>query len=270
LAINPELEFNMKRFPSSLAVLLAALTVAAAPDGRAADPAPLKVGVTPIFPPVIYKEAGKLVGVEPDFARILGEELGRPVQLVEIKWEDQIPALVDGRTDIIMSSMSVTRARELRIAFSKPWLIIGQMALIRREDAYRYALGFPVKPPGIVGVLKATTGDFLVQQEFPANERKTYNAAEDGAKALKKKRIDLFLCDAPTIWWLSGLHEADGLVAVPIFITQEPLAWGVRRSDPELLTAVNTALDKLQQSGRANTIIKRWIPMYQPQGGPKP
>lgn len=79
---------------------------------------------------------------------------------------DQIPALVDGRTDIIMSGMSVTRARELWIAFSKPWLIIGQMALVRREDAYRYAFGFPANPPGAIGVLKATTGDFLVQQEF--------------------------------------------------------------------------------------------------------
>ena len=260
----------MTRFQTSLVVLFATLAFAAAPDGRAADPAPLKVGVTPIFPPVIYKEGGKFAGVEADFAKILGEELGRPVQFVDVKWEDQIPALVDGRTDIIMSGMSVTRARELRIAFSKPWLIIGQMALVRREDAYRYALGFPANPSGTIGVLKATTGDFLVQQEFPANERKTYTAAEDAAKALKKKRVDLFLCDAPTIWWLAGLHETDGLVAVPIFITQEQLAWGVRRSDTDLLNSVNAALEKLQQSGRANATIKRWIPMFQPQSSPKP
>jgi ABC-type amino acid transport substrate-binding protein len=260
----------MTKIQTSLAVLLATLVFVVVPDSRAADPAPLKVGITPIFPPVIYKEGGKPVGVEADFAKVLGEELGRPVQLVEVKWEDQIPALVDGRTDIIMSSMSVTRARELRIAFSKPWLIIGQMALVRREDAYRYAIGFPANPTGVIGVLKATTGDFLVQQEFPGNERKTYNASGDGAKALIKKRVDLFICDAPTIWWLAGLHEADGLVAVPIFITQEPLAWGVRRSDSELLASVNAALERMQQSGRANAIIKRWIPMFQPQNNPKP
>jgi ABC-type amino acid transport substrate-binding protein len=260
----------MTKFQTVFVVLLATLALAAAPDSRAADPAPLKVGVTPIFPPVIYKEGGKLVGVEADFARMLGEELGRPVQFVEVKWEDQITALVDGRTDIIMSSMSITRARELRIAFSKPWLIIGQMALVRREDAYRYALGFPANPNGVIGVLKATTGDFLVQQEFSRNKRKTYDASAAAAKALMKKRIDLFICDAPTIWWLAGLHETDGLVAVPIFITQEPLAWGVRRSDADLLNSANAALEKLQQSGRANAIIKRWIPMFQPQSGAKP
>ena len=252
----------MTKLRTFLIVLLVTLGFAPAPNGLAADPASLKVGVTPNFPPVIYKEGGKIAGVEADFARALGEALGRPVQFVEVSWEDQIPALVEGRTDIIMSSMSVTRARELRIAFAKPYLIIGQMALVRREDAYRYAIGFPARPSGTLGVLKATTGDFLVQQEFPGNNRKEYKSGEAAAKALMKKRVDLFICDAPTVWWLAGMHEADGLIAVPIYLTQEQLAWGVRRSDTDLLNAVNGALDKLQQSGRANEIIKHWIPLF--------
>ena len=260
----------MTKFQTALIVLLATVALAAAPGSRAAEPVPLKVGVTPSFPPVIYKDHGKLVGVEADFAKILGEELGRPVEFVEVKWEDQIPALADGRTDIIMSGMSVTRARELRIAFTRPWLVIGQMALVRREDAYRYALGFPARPDGTIGVVKATTGDFMVQQEFSGSKHKDYKHSEDGAKALMKKRIDLFICDAPTIWWLAGMHEADGLIAVPILLTQEPLAWGVRRSDTDLLNAASAALEKMQQSGRANAIIKHWIPLFQPQSSPKP
>src|SRR5688572_3352430 len=104
---------------------------------------PLRVGVTANFPPMIYKEGGKLVGVEADFARALGEELGRPVSLVELNWEDQIPALVEGRTDIVMSSMSITRPRQLRVAFTRPYLAMGQGVLVRREDANKYLLGFP-------------------------------------------------------------------------------------------------------------------------------
>jgi polar amino acid transport system substrate-binding protein len=252
----------MNKLQKILVVLLLVLASVSGRNCPAADPVPLKVGVTPIFPPVIYKENGKITGVEADFAKALGEALGRPVQFVEVSWEDQLPELADGHTDIIMSSMSITHTRELRIAFSKPYLIIGQIALVRREDAYRYALGFPSSPAGTIGVLKATTGDFMVQQEFQRNKRKTYKTGEDAAKALMKKRVDLFICDAPTIWWLAGMHEADGLVGVPIFLTQEQLAWGVRRSDTELLNSVNGVLDKMQQSGRANEIIKHWIPLF--------
>lgn len=231
--------------------------------GPSAEPPPLRVGVTASFPPMIYKDGGKLVGVEVDFANALGQELGRPIKLVEIDWEDQIPALVDGRTDIIMSTMSITLARQLRVAFSKPYLVVGQTVVVRREDANQFALGFPAAPKGPIGVLKATTGDFLVQQEFPRIKRKTYDSPEEAAKALAKKKIDLLICDSPTAWWLAGMNEIQGLVVVPIFLSQEPLAWAVRKSDPELLMSVNSALDKLQANGHATAIIKRWIPLYQ-------
>jgi polar amino acid transport system substrate-binding protein len=227
------------------------------------DAAPLRVGVTPSFPPVIYKEGGKLVGVEVDFAKALGEELGRPIKLVELDWEDQIPGLAEGKTDVIMSSMSITQARSLRVNFCKPYLIVGQTVLVRREDAHKYMMGFPPIPPGTIGVIKGTTGDFLVQQEFSRTKRKTFTSPRDAAKALEKKKIDLFICDTPVVWWLSGMNESQGLVVVKVYLSSEQLAWAVRKSDPELLASVNNALEKLQKDGRALEIIKRWLPLYQ-------
>jgi ABC-type amino acid transport substrate-binding protein len=103
----------MNKLQKSLIVLLVTLGFVFAKNCLAADPAPLKVGITPKFPPVIFRENSRIAGVEADFARAMGEALGRPVQFVEVGWEDQIPALMEGRTDIIMSGMSVTRAREL-------------------------------------------------------------------------------------------------------------------------------------------------------------
>src|SRR6185436_7443126 len=132
-----------------------------------------------------------------DFAKALGEELGRPVTLVEIGWEDQIPALVEGRTDIIMSNMSITRPRQLRVAFTKPYLAVGQAVLVRREDVNKYTLGPPTMQESTIGVLKATTGDFLVQQEFPRGRRKEFKSPLAAAKALERKKIDLLICDLP-------------------------------------------------------------------------
>jgi len=232
-------------------------------EHAAAEPTPLRVGVTPSFPPMIHKEGGRVVGIEADLARALGVELGRPVQLVEVGWEDQIPALVDGRTDIIMSSMSITRARQLRVAFTKPYLTVGQTVLVRRADVNKYALGFPPRPPGTIGVLKATTGDFLVQQEFPLNKRKVFKTPAQAAKALAKGQIDLFISDFPVVWWLAGMNETEGLVPLRLLLNEEQLAWAVRKSDPELLESVNRALEKLQQDGRAKAVVKRWIPLYQ-------
>ena len=230
--------------------------------GIAAEAVPLRVGVTPAFPPMIFKEGGKITGVEADFAKALGQELGRPIKFVEVDWENHFTALTENRTDIIMSAMSITRPRQFRAAFAKPYLGIGQMALVRREDAHKYALGFPTRPEGYVGVRKGTTGDFLVQQEFVHAKRKNYTSAEQAAKALAKKQINLFISDSPTIWWLEGMNEEAGLVAVPIQMSQEPLAWAVRKSDTELLESVNRTLEKLHASGEDAKILRRWIPNF--------
>jgi polar amino acid transport system substrate-binding protein len=117
-------------------------------------------------------------------------------------------------------------------------------------------------PRGTIGVLKGTTGDFLVQQDFARSKRKEFKSPADAAKALAKKKIDLFICDVPIAWWLAGLNEAQGLVPLKVLLSEEQLAWAVRKSDSELLASVNRVLEKLQQEGRTAAIVKHWIPFY--------
>jgi polar amino acid transport system substrate-binding protein len=259
--MNPTIQ--MKRLVIPALILFLITPFVSSGGGGSTEPAPLKVGVTPNFPPMVSKDGTNIVGVEADFAKALGEELGRPIKFVDVSWEDQVPELLDGKTDIIMSAMSVTVPRQLRVDFATPYLAVGQTVLVRREDANKYAVGFVVAPKTAFGVLKSTTGDFLVQQEFPSCKREAYKTPQDAAKALLRKKIDLLVCDAPTAWWLAGMNEVEGLVVVPVFLTREQMAWAVRKTDPELLKSVNAALEKIQKDGRAAAIIKRWIPLYQ-------
>jgi polar amino acid transport system substrate-binding protein len=219
----------------------------------------LRVGVSPVFPPMVFKQGKELCGVEVDLARALGENLGRKVTFVELPWEEQIEALNAGRIDIIMSSMSITMARRQVMNFSHPYLVIGQMTLVRREDQNKYLLGFPVKPPGTVGVLKATTGEFLVQREFPKAERKVFTSEAQAVQALKKKKIDLFISDSPLVWYLAGMHSTEGLAAVPITLSEEQLAWGIRRSDEKLLASADEFIQKSVQDGTLTRILRRWM-----------
>ena len=117
-------------------------------------------------------------------------------------------------------------------------------------------------PEGVIGVKKATTGDFLVQQEFPHARRKYFESGQQAARALTKKQIDLFICDSPTVWWLEGMNEEQGLLAVPVQLSEENLAWAVRKSDSALLESANQLLEKMQKNGESAAIIKRWIPHF--------
>jgi polar amino acid transport system substrate-binding protein len=181
------------------------------------------------------------------------------VTFVELPWADQIEALNAGRIDIIMSSMSITAARRFVVDFSRPYLVVGQMTLVRREDQGQYLLGFPNTLPGTVGVLKATTGEFLVQREFPKARRKTFNSETEAVQALKKKKIDLFISDSTLIWYLAGTHSAEGLGAVSVALTEEAVAWGIRKGDEKLLAAANRFIQKASEEGTLNRIFRRWM-----------
>ena len=249
----------------SLAAALALLGGCATPPPPpvAANPGILRVGITPNSPPMIFKQDGQVVGVDAELAQALGRELGRQVVFVESKWEDLIDALADDNVDIIMSSLSITAARRYRIAFTNPYLKVGQLALARAEDKYKFLSDPAGDAKRGIGVERGTTAEQVLRQEYPRAVIKYYRSGEDAAAALTSQSLDLFVSDSPLIWYLGGRYESKGLIVAPMHFTEEYLGWGVRRSDDRLRDAANAFLQKAQGSGDLNRILRRWMPGFQ-------
>ena len=62
-----------------------------------------------------------MAGVRFDVARQLGKDLGVEVQFHELSWEQLIPALEVGKVDMVISGMTITTARNLRVNFTIPY-----------------------------------------------------------------------------------------------------------------------------------------------------
>ena len=227
----------------------------------AAQEVPLMVGITPDYPPLIFRQGESFAGIEVDLARKLGKELNRPVRLVTLKWEEQIDALLGKKIDLIMSGMSITPTREVRIRFADPYLKSGLVAAFRAEDSRKYETregilnGFAV-----VAAARDTTGDIYLKRDFPRATRKVVlPKAGDAVSELKRRSIDIFIHDAPYILWMVSENEAD-LAALWEPFNQEALAWGIRKDDEALFTQVNSALKKWREDGTLEAILLKWLP----------
>ncbi len=223
----------------------------------------LRVGISPNMPPLIYRQDGRIVGLEAEFAEGLARHLGRRLELVEVDWDDQIPYLEKGRTDIIMSGMSITDLRRIRIAFCTPYAKTGQMALIRREDIQRFKTGYYslVEIPAI-GAVRDTTGDIFIRSRFPDTRKMFYNSLDDGVRALMRRKIDVLMHDAPAVMLAAARFE-NHLAPVPKMFTNEYLAWGVRKDNAKLLGEANAFIGKIKKSGRLKEMVNRWIPFVE-------
>ncbi len=264
------LKRNIKLFWLLVFSIAAVCTLTACPSAvrnvdKSAEIGPdahiLRVGVNPDAAPLIFKQGGEIVGLEADFAKQLAEYTGKSLRFVELEWDDLIPALLENRIDIIMSGMTRTPLREVRIAFTARYLESGQMALIRREDAARFSTGiFSLTTSSAIGVIKNTFGEYFVDDRYSSVRKILFSTPQAAAKAVIDKKIDMFIYDYPIILYLASENEIRGLTVLFALLTREDLAWGVRKDNTDLLKSAN---DFLQDPANQKTIkerIKYWIP----------
>ena len=224
----------------------------------------LRVGISTDYAPVAFKDNGKIVGIEADLAQYVGDITGMTIQLIETPWENLEESLNQGKIDVIMSGVSITDERNKRVDFTQPYMTIGQMALIKADNIMSLSSKMAMYSAGKrFGSVNNTTGQKFVESEFTNSQMTVFNTVELGIKALKSDKIDYFIHDAPTIWQYSVIPRTQDktLFGLYEYMTDEPLAWVVKKGNKALLDNLNIALSSMQSKGLVNKTINHWIPL---------
>jgi len=250
---------------AALLVCFTLLGLGGCPARREVAPRPpaLRVAVSPSTPPYAFKQGGQLVGLEVDFARELAAALGRPLDLVEIDWGDLIPAVRTRRADILMAGMTVTRARQVQIAFSDPYLRSGLLTVMRKEDVPRFkTVSRVLGTTEPIGVITGTTAERFVREHARDAPVMVYPTVQAAMEELRQRRVTLVVHDAPVAIWFAASDEASLGVLLEL-LDQEALGWGLPRDDETLRSAVNGVLARWRTDGTRDRLLGRWVPYWQ-------
>ena len=260
---------NMRILGLALILMLAGIGAGCAGSsekgGVPQDDSILRIGVSTNYPPLIFQQDEEIVGVEADLARELAAHLGKKPVFVEVNWADQIDQLVAGKTDIIMAGMSVTEERLYRINFSKAYFKTGQMVLVANKPVFQHLDNFPALRAQVVsmrvGVVENTTGEIYVMENLSmARKVLRYTSSAEAIEALKGDKIHIFVHDGVSILMLEAANKQYGFKKIPLFLTDEYIAWGIRKNDEALLASANAFLDEIKGNGKLKEILSRWIP----------
>ena len=243
-------------------LVLAFLLVLLGLMGGCASGPDLRVGIAPNYPPLAFMQNGVLAGVEPDLAQQLARQTGRSIRYEVIPFDRLIPALQAGQIDLIMAGMSITAERQGQVSFTDSYLKVGQMLLIREKEIKRFPRALFDQSAGVrIGVEKGSTGEQYALKTFAWGGVTHFDTTEAGVRALEQGSIDCFVHDAPTVWRFSAdlATQHQGLVGLFEPLTDEPLAWAVRKNDPALLEQLNQELARMRREGRLQEILSKWI-----------
>jgi len=221
----------------------------------------LRVGMSGVQPPLSMKNrAGELVGLDVDLARALAEAMHLELELVEAPFPDLLPGLARGRFDLVISSLTITPARNTRVAFAGPYLISGAMLLTRAalvdELQQTEALNSSERT---FGALEGSTSADLIREAFPEAQLRLSPDLDSLVPQIVSGEIDGLIGDLPYVRFALARHPDEGLAELPAPFTTEPLGIALPPDSPLLVNLVQNYLNALEYTGRLIQMKVRWL-----------
>ncbi|MGD9055170.1 MAG: transporter substrate-binding domain-containing protein [Desulfobacterales bacterium] len=201
-----------------------------------------------------------LIGFDIDIGIEMAKALGVKPVFIDTLWPSIIPALKLGRFDIIFGGMSVTEERKKLVDFADPFMTVGQTVLLNAKHKNTVKSYKDLNDAKFVVVSKpGTTGEEAVQRLIPKATYETVDTEIEGAMRVLEGTADAFVYDYPFNAVFSAMHPSDQLIFLDEPFTKEPIAWAIRKNDPDFLKFLNGFLQDIKKDGRFDKIHNKWF-----------
>ena len=268
-------------------ILLVVLSIGVLGLASIANSQTIRIGTEGAYPPWNnINSAGDLEGAEIDFGNEACKRMGVTCEWVTQDWDGIIPALLQGKYDIIIAGMSITEERKEKVNFTTGYMTDGaRFAVLKNSGLANLNIAGMAKvnlnnaggkeQAAIGQLIAAMDGktvcvqsstihqNFLEKHMSGAVDVKLYQAVDDHNLDLAAGRCDAVLADVGSI---IDFMESDGGVDVaftgPTFsggVFGDGVGGAVRKEDTNILEMWNAAIAEMSKDGTTAEITKEWF-----------
>ena len=203
---------------------------------------------------------GDFIGFDVDIAKEMAKAMGVKLTIVNTSYDGIIPALLTKKFDIIMSGMTVTQERNLKVNFADPYIVVGQTILLNKKNEGVVKSYKDLNDPKYTVASKlGTTGEQAIKRLMPKATYKSFEVESEAGLEVLNGNADATIYDLLFCVVFMAQQGKDKLVFLDEPFTYEPLAWAVRKGDPDFLNWLNNFLAQLKNDGRYDRIYDKWI-----------
>ena len=239
---------------------LAGLASAGSSMDRIMKQGELVVGITGDQPPLnATNKEGKIIGLDADIAKSISVNMGVKLKLSKMPFAELLPALEDGKVDMIISGMTMTMERNTKVAFVGPYYVSGKGILTKTENIA--SLQDPEglnKPNFKIAALKNSTSQDFVKTDSPKATLVAAQSYDEAINMLLENKIDALIADYPFCAYAAVRFSGKGLVAGEAKLTFEPLGIAVTE-DTLLINWLGNFMTMLKGSGHLKLLNQKWF-----------
>ena len=205
----------------------------------------------------IYRE--EKMGFEYDLAHAFAQRLGVSLHVQNPGWSDLIPDLLSGKGDFIAAGMTKTEDRQQKVDFSVPYMDVQQMVIVHKD---RLDIRKQEDLSGMTVHVREHTSykrrlRELQKQGLDITLKLHSNIpTEEFIRLVAQQNIPVTVADS-NIAQLNRRYYPDIRIAFPVSEKQR-LGWAVRKTDDELLQAINDFLLAAQEDGTYARIYQKY------------
>jgi polar amino acid transport system substrate-binding protein len=221
----------------------------------------LVVGTAADMPPLnMTLKDGKIVGMEMDLARIIAGTLEVKLTLKPIHFSDLIPALEAGEIDLVMSGMTITPARNLKVAFVGPYFASGKSILTTEANAPSLQTAEQMNKPDVVlAALKGSTSQLFVERLLPNAKLVLTDGYDQAVTMVLEGKAQAMVADYPICTVSVYRYRDKGLTTLKKPLSYEPIGIALPPNDPLLVNLVQNFLTSMINNGELEVIRQRWF-----------
>jgi polar amino acid transport system substrate-binding protein len=221
----------------------------------------LTVGMTGNMPPLnMTSKEGELMGYEVDLARAMAKAMGVKAEIKTMPFAELLPALEVGKIDMILSNMTITPGRNLKVAFVGPYFTSGKAFLtkIKTIATADEAGDIDAKNTKLVA-LKGSTSQAFVETALPEAQLFTAKDYDEAVKMVLDDKVHAMVADYPIAVVSVFRYPDQGLLSVVTTLTYEPIGVAVPAGDPLLVNWVENFLDIADSTGLLEELRGKWL-----------
>lgn len=218
----------------------------------------IKVGVKKNSPPFSKQEQdGSFWGFDIDIARSIAERLNKKIVFVPLSAKQRIPAILNRKVDIVLSSMSMSQNRDEVIDFSMPYFEVQKGVLSLKDNPVTSLMDLSDK--NVAFISGSQSYHMLIEHDLESRPffYKDYRAALND---LKSKKVNAFLSDYLILLGLKNQYkDQKNLYLSEPLDARDLYAVAMLENQSDLRDAINRAIMYLWTEGIWQDHFETWF-----------